>query len=511
MFVARKIFEEDLAGEQIECATYCGDYLFLGTTRRIIIYDIKNNKISFEKSERVPIKKIAASMNTNKNKIYIAYADMRGLYLNVLSIKEEKLELVREASFSYYELPTPFETIPDKISLSICPDGQPILILLWKTQKESLLFVYPFLQLLNGEKKICSKYSIDGLIKDYFLTESTCDIFVSLKSKFFKILQDNRASFISSFTSEDINQQESYFINPSCIRYPLQEVTILFVPENLVGMFLQISYYYSSGSRQTYIWIKVENKLFKESTLAVECTEYPYSKEIKCISKRDGLSFLALSESDVILFKVEGADLKEYASLPLSKFNISNPIYAFWTSDDKVFVITPLNVYVIDVKLTRAMLDIISRVGKELDSARYRIETEPESIVSLASMLDVLSAQIELIRLIQTLDERELKKKQKELQQILKYLKQTRELTSKELEKLSTRDREIAENILAVPQELLTVLSENPDKVTGLTIRLIELATKAIGATTNPLIFTVISAVNSVLWIIISKLRKSAY
>ena len=507
MFVAQKIFNEDLTGEQIECATYCGNYLLLGTTKRIIVYDIRENKTLFERRERIPTKKITASIDTDKNIMYVAYANMRGLHLLIFNIREEKLELVDIKRHPYHEIHSPFETIPDKITLSLCPDGKPILILLWRSQQESLLFVYPFLQLFSGEKNTCMKYSVKSLIKDYFLVESTCDIFLSLGSHFFKVLQDNRASYIYGFKSRDIDHEKPCFIDLGWKDRNLGEINILFVPENLVGMFLQVTYYYYGGEYQTYIWIKVGDKLFKEQTLHVEYAEYPYPKRIKYISRKDGLSFLALSEDEIKLFKIEGSDLKEYVSLPLLKFNISNPISAFWV-DDRVFVVTPLNVYVINVELTKAMLDIISRVKEELENARYRIEAEPEIITSLASIMGTLSAQIELIRLIQTLDKHELKEKQKELKLILKYLKQTRGLTSKELKKLSTRDREIAENILAIPQEFLTILSENPDKVTSLTIKIVELVMKAVGAAANPLIFTAISVVNSALWIMISKLKR---
>lgn len=446
-------------------------------------------------------------MDLNNKTIYLASADSNGLYLAILET-EGKLELKRDLYLQYSELSlNTIESVPDKIDLSIDPDGKPILILFWRTKNYSELYIYPLLKLLDRELNICLRYFTNYLahMKNYFLVESTCDIFVTFGQYYFSILRNNRASILDDRCTE-INVHSNlrkYNLPNGCAQYSsLGEIDVIFVPEDLAEMFLNLP------SHQTCIWVKNVNQIPKGIESTIECKEFPFSGKVKFVSKRDGLSFLVLFDDEIILFKVEGDDLENYARISLPKFNIKKPIYAFWTRDNKVFVATPSNVYEISVELTKGALNILRIFNEKLEKARKYAEEKPEELIDIVTVLDNLLAQMELIRIIQTLDVEELRKKRKELKKILDPIKSVKNLTSNELKYLPPNERKKVEEILNTPKGLLTILTENPDKISNSAIKSMEFIVKVVIGSTNPLLFTAISALNSALWILISKLRK---
>ena len=153
-------------------------------------------------------------------------------------------------------------------------------------------------------------------------------------------------------------------------------------------------------------------------------------------------------------------------------------------------------------------LKILERIKEELSKAKEIIETKQGDIIKVASVLNALVTQMELLRVIQMLEESEAKRKTKDLRSVLRYLEQAQALTRKDIEKLSADEKKLISNILDIPQQLPTIMSENPDKITNLVIKLLELVTKATGTVTNPLIFTILSVVNSTLWLMINKLQR---
>jgi len=509
MFVAKRLLREDfLRDEQIESAVHCGDYLFLGMTKRVVVYDVRKDRVLFEKKANSAVKRIAAC--GNEDKIYLVYADLQNLHLCVFNINEDKLELVHDRVISYQSLSVPYNTIPDKISLSKCSNGEPILLLFWKSQKQSDILICSFTKLLSGDREYCVRCYYNGLISDYFLVDSTCDIFLSFKTEYFRILRNSKDILNSKLKSLSISNEARFYLTPKCIRGMTDSLEILFIPDNLTGMLIKLRYYHEiyRSIIESLIWAKIENRLFLEGSLDAECREYRPLTDITSIIKRDGLSFLILSKEFVILLKVEGSDLKEYAIIPLPNYGIENPIYALWTRDDEVFVVTHENIYKIHVGLAVTTLKILERIKEELSKAKEIIETKQGDIIKVASVLNALVTQMELLRVIQMLEESEAKRKTKDLRSVLRYLEQAQALTRKDIEKLSADEKKLISNILDIPQQLPTIMSENPDKITNLVIKLLELVTKATGTVTNPLIFTILSVVNSTLWLMINKLQR---